>query len=485
MDSFKKVLEKFKNQKVGILGLGEENIALIDFLIKAGIKVVICDQKTKDELGDYYKKVKNWPVQFRLGPHYLDNLKDFKIVFRSPGIPYLNPKIQAAKIAGVEISSQTKLFFELCPCPIIGVTGTKGKGTTASLIYDILMRKSEILNPKFQTRLAFGEPRRANSKLKILNSKIYLGGNIGNPPIEFLEKLTKNDIVILELSSFQLQDLDCSPHIAVVLDIKIDHLDYHRDEKEYIEAKRNLVRFQTKKDFAAINADYFTSIEFASLTKGKVYWFSRRKSVDQGTFWQDKNLILRINDQDISIIKADQIKLLGEHNLENAAAAALAGFLAAAEINTIKNAIIDFKGLKHRLEFIRVLDGVSFYNDSYSTTPETTIAAIRSFKQPIILLVGGSDKRADYNFLIQEIEKSSVRIVINIGQTGKKIIEKITLPNIEIFNKIHTLEQAVNLAVQKSKKGEVILLSPASASFDQFQNYQQRGEIFKSLVNKL
>lgn len=461
-------LGKIKNQKVGLLGLGEENLALTGFLVKAGARVVICDQKQKGELGDYYHKVQPFPVQFRLGPLYLDHLKDFKMVFRTPGLPYLNPKIQAAKIAGVEISSQIKLFFELCPCPIIGITGTKGKGTTASLIYDILMRKSEIRNSKFEKR------------------NIYLAGNIGNPPIAFLDKLTKDDLVILELSSFQLQDLDRSPHIAVVLDIKIDHLDYHADEKEYLEAKRNLVRYQTKKDFAVINADYFTSIEFGSLTNGEVYWFSRRKSIDQGAYWLNDFLYLRTNNQENSVIKKSHLQLRGEHNLENIAAAAITGYLAGADLNSIKKVITDFKGLKHRLEFIKNVKGISFYNDSFSTTPETTMAALNSFSEPIVLLVGGSEKGADYAKLGEAIAQSSVKTIINIGQTGQKIIKKIpSSSEIEIIDKIHPLEQAVQLAVQKANKGEVVLLSPASASFDQFKNYKQRGEIFITEVEKL
>lgn len=452
----------FRGKKVGILGLGEENLALVEYLVKSGAEITVCDKKREGELGEYYQKVKDLPVQFRLGPDFLDQIATFDIIFRTPGLLYLHPKIQAAKEQGVEVSSQTKLFFQLCPCPIIGVTGTKGKGTTATLI-------SEILNQKSET-----------------NQKVYLGGNIGNPPIGFLDKLTKDDIVVLELSSFQLQDLDKSPHIAVVLDIKVDHLDYHRDEKEYTEAKTNIVRFQQKNDFAVINADYLTSFNFAAQTQAEVFWFSRRKSVDQGTWVKNKQeFILRANDQDSLIAKTNEVTLRGEHNLENIAAAITAAYLAGADVSTIIQTVKDFRGLEHRLEFVLEEDGVKFYNDSFSTTPDTTIAAIRSFKEPIILLIGGSEKNAHYDHLGQEIARSSVKAMINIGQTGQKIIQAVGhQKNIEIISEIQELSQAVAVAKKIAQKGDVVLLSPASASFDFFKNYKQRGQLFKEEIKK-
>ena len=447
----------FKDQKVGVLGLGEENIALVEFLVKQDAKVVICDQKSREELGEYYRQVENLPVQFRLGPHYLDHLDDFKTVFRTPGLPYLNKKIQAAKKAGVEISSQTKLFFSLCPCPIIGITGTKGKGTTTSLIGEIL---------KESGRRKTEDGRR-----------IYVGGNIGNPPIEFLDKLTKDDIVVLELSSFQLQDLAKSPHIAVVLDIRVDHLDVHQNEAEYVAAKRNLVKYQTKEDFAVVNADYLTSADFASSSLAQVYWFSRRKSVDLGTYLRDDELILRTESTDHPIIKTSDIQLRGEHNLENISAAITASFLAGADIEAIKSGVKEFKGLEHRLEFIRVKDGVKFYNDSFSTTPQTTIAALESFDEPIILLLGGSEKNADYQDLIKTIAQKKIKLIIPIGGTAKRIVPEI--------GETKSMQEALKIARKKAQSGDIVLLSPASASFDAFKNYKERGRIFKEEVLSL
>lgn len=450
-------LENLKNQKVGILGLGEENFALAKYFLKQGIKFIICDRSSKEELGERYEKLKNLAEEFRLGPGYLDSLKDFEVVFRTPSLPYLDAKIQEAKTAGVKISSEIKYFFHSCPCAILGVTGTKGKGTTASLIAEILK--------------------------KALAKNIYLAGNIGTPPIEFLDKLRPEDVIVLELSSFQLQDLDQSPHIAVILDVKVDHLDYHKDEQEYIQAKTNIVKYQSKNDFAVINADYLTSIEFAAMTPAEIYWFSRRKSVDQGAWIKsDEEIILREKDEDISICKTSEVFLRGKHNLENICAAIAAGRICGADIKSIKKQVKNFKGLEHRLEFVRDLNGIKFYNDSYSTTPDTTIAAIHSFSEPIILLLGGSEKNADYSKLAEVISESPVKKIINIGLTGQKIIDLIKNPSIEIVREIKTIDEAVALATKSAKPGNIILLSPASASFDCFKNYKQRGDLFKQEV---
>jgi len=446
----------FKDKKVGVLGLGEENTTLVKFLVKQDAKVVVCDQKEKGELGEHYDKIKDLPIQFRLGPHYLDHLEDFEVVFRTPGLPYLDKKIQKASLGGVEISSQTKLFFEHCPSPIIGVTGTKGKGTTTALIGEILKE----------------------------DKSCYIGGNIGNPPIGFIDKLRADDIVVLELSSFQLHDLEKSPHIAVVLDIKVDHLDYHKNEKEYIEAKKNIVRYQGKNDFAVINADYLTSFEFAALTGGEVFYFSRRKSVDQGAYVNnDKKIILRsaLGD-DIEIMAAEKTQLRGEHNLENILAAATVSYLAGAKIKAIKRALARFKGLEHRLEFIKEINGIRYYNDSFSTTPDTTIAAINSFTEPIILLLGGSEKNADYRHLGQVISNSSVKAIIAIGLTVQRIIKEVKKVKIEIIGEIKSMPEAIKIARELGRPGDVVLLSPASASFDRFKNYKERGNIFKQVV---
>lgn len=311
-----------------------------------------------------------------------------------------------------------------------------------------------------------------------------MAGNIGTPPISFLSKLTAVDLVVLELSSFQLQDLEKSPHIAVVLDIKSDHLDYHKNEQEYREAKQNIVKHQTSSDFAVINADYLTGFEFGAATQAQVYWFSRRKSVDAGCFVLRNHFVLRTQSQDIPICQTDEVLLRGEHNFENIAAAIITSYLAGADIESIRSTVKSFKGLEHRLEFVAEWRGISFYNDSFSTTPDTTIAAIKSFPHnPIILLVGGSEKNADYRELGEVISQSNIKTIIGLGQTAERIIQTINRPkSIDIIPNVQSMTEAIESAVSCATAGDVVLLSPASASFDRYKNYKDRGNQFKKIV---
>ena len=412
------VKSEWKNKKIALLGFGNENKSVFSWLIKHGANdITICDknEKLNPPVGGSSSKIliKNQSIiSFQLGDDYLKNLNQYDIIFRTPGIPYLSPEIQKAKKLGVIISSQIKLFFDKCKAKIIGVTGTKGKGTTSSLIFEILS---------------------SNSKLKAQSSEIWIGGNIGKAPLDFLDKLTNNDVVLLELSSFQLQDLNKSPNISVVLDIQSDHLDHHKDKKEYVGAKLNIVKNQNKSDIVIINQDYLTAFKFALSTKAeKKYFFSRRDSVDNGAFisWDDRvhtngKIILRVDKKDNIICKVNDVTLRGEHNLENICGAIIASSVIGASLKAIKEIVPKFKGLEHRLEFVGKKNNVNYYNDSIGTTPEATIAAIKSFKEPIILIVGGSSKGADYSNLTKEIAKSSVKVVIAIGETGPEIAKNI------------------------------------------------------------
>jgi UDP-N-acetylmuramoylalanine--D-glutamate ligase len=489
-----------QNKKIAILGLGVNNEKLVDFLIKNNIPITICDR-------DENKKIKlphyssNKLVSWKLGEKYLDNLNNFNIVFRSPGIPYLDPKIQKLKKQGIEISSQTKLFFELCPAMIIGVTGTKGKGTTSTLIYEMLQKS---------------------------NKQVFLAGNIGEDPFNYLEKLKKTDIIVLELSSFQLQDLNKSPHIAVVLNITVDHLDYHRDRNEYIEAKKTITKFQNKNDYIVTNADYQDSKDFSKISKSKNLYFSVKKKVRSGCYYKNGWLWLagvkapltrvrQLADGGLKICSRKDIKLLGTHNLENVSAAVSAAAIAGASIKGMRKAIKTFSGLEHRLEYAGKIKSVKYYNDSFSTTPQTVIAAINSFDQPIILIAGGSDKGADFTLLAREIIERKVKAVILIGDMAQNILnallkfqnEKIKIniiQNRKVKNFIKnnppaggknlkysllviigrkTMKQIVNTAYQISEKNDIVLLSPACASFGMFKNYKERGEMFKREVANL
>ena len=450
--------KKFSKKKVAVLGFGMEGQDLVQFLLSQEAEITIFDQKEAHELGEIYERFEKLGCQFELGKESLKKLPTgrFDFVFRSPGFSPLRPEIMAAQKEGTIISSATKIFFDLCPGKIIGVTGTKGKGTTATLVYEILKEDKK---------------------------QVFLAGNIGQSMLALLPQIKKGDWVVLELSSFQLQDLDKSPHLAVVLFVTSEHLDYHQDTKEYIQAKSNIVRHQNKKDLAVLNTDDLTSSFFASLTPAQIYCFSRQKKVN-GAFVKDQKIYLF----DQVVGSTDKLQLLGEHNWDNVCAAVLTAHLAGAGLESIRKAVFAFQGLEHRLEKVAVIKGVTFYNDSFSTTPETTIAALKSFKKPLVLIAGGSEKGSDYHDLGKEINKSSVKTLILIGQMADRIKQAVLRAGFQreiIFRPSEKMAEIVELALEKSNPGEVILLSPACASFDLFLNYKDRGLQFKKYVKAL
>ena len=406
---------QFVNQKIAILGMGEEGQDLLAWL---KINTHHCRIKVFDKITTV-------------------NLTGFDLIFRSPGFWRLHPMFKKAEANNIIISSATKLFFDLCPCPIIGVTGTKGKGTTASLITRILKRSGR---------------------------SVYLAGNIGKPMLSLLPRLKSTDWVCLELSSFQLQDLTVSPHIAVILNITSDHLDIHQDVNEYRQAKTNILRYQKPDDYAVINGDYQTTKSMTALTKAKVSFFSRH---------------------DLSL-DHHRIQLRGEHNLENIAAAIAVTQLVGVDDQSIKQAVYSFKGLEHRLELVQEVKGVKYYNDSFSTTPETAIAAIKAFTEPMILILGGSDKGSDYRQLGQTIiNHPRLKAVILIGQMGSKIAQAMAGYPGKIISGGRTMLQIAQQAFRLAETGDVVVLSPACASFDMFVNYKDRGDQFKAYVKKL
>jgi len=462
--------DDFRKKKIAILGVGMEGVAVANFLVEVASKITLCDKLSKEELaeraeadadGSLKKILSDERFEQNFGESYMGNLTDYDYIFRSPGISYLNPKIQEAKVAGVEITSQLKLFFDLCPSKIIGVTGTKGKGTTSSLI-ELMMKKAK------------------SSKLKAKSfGNVYLAGNIGKPAITLLDKLKPEDWVILELSSFQLQDLGKSPDIAVIVNMVADHLDYHEDEEEYFEAKTSIVKYQSKNDTVIANKDYPNAVRLAQLSKGNKLYFSAIAEVDSSI----RNDAVFLGED--KICESSEINLVGRHNLENIAAAALAAHEAGTDIESIKSAAKEFKGLPHRLELVAEINGVKYYNDSFATNPEPTIAAIRSFSESVVLILGGSSKKADFSKLAEEIRKSSVKTIIIIGVEGtiiKKALETTGVAK-EIVDGPDSIDDIVAVAESKAESGDIVLFSPACASFDMFKNYKDRGEKFKKAVN--
>ena len=467
------ILNDLKNKNIAILGLGIEGLALVDFLKKKNenLKITLLDKASEEELkkrvayedNQQLKRIlENLNYDRVLGPNYMDNLKDFEVVFRSPGIPYYSSEIQEAISAKVAVLSQIKLFFELCPASIIGVTGTKGKGTTASLIF-------EILQNNFQ-----------NS-----NINVFLAGNIGESAITLSDKIKPDDWVILELSSFQLQDLKVSPKIAVITNIAVDHLDHHKNESEYVSAKGAIVKFQVDNDTTIANKDFNNAVKIAELSKGKKLYFSGKSECD--AYVKDDRVYVRIDDEEVEICSSKEINLVGKHNLENIAASTLACIAAGAKIRSIKKGVKEFKGLPHRLELVGEVENKKFYNDSFATNPEPTIAAIKSFKEPITIILGGSSKGADFTELAKEISDSTVNNILLIGDEAKKIKSALAMSKYsgEIFDEDGVMKSIVKKANEISKPKSVIILSPACASFGLFKNYKERGILFVKAVKEL
>ncbi len=431
----------FNGQKIAVIGAGVEGLSSEKWLVARGAEVIVLDKND--------------------GEDYLKGLDQYDLIVRSPGVK-LSVIQEALGDKKVEITSQIKLFFDLCPSKIIGVTGTKGKGTTSSLIYEML---------------------------KVGGRDAYLGGNIGKPPFEFLDQLTADSMVVLELSSFQLLDLEKSPHIAVMLMTTSEHLDWHKDVYEYVDAKRNIFNHQTADDFAIVNRDYPASNESDIHTIGKVFQVSREGEVQEnGCFVKDGTVIVRREGIDEEIIKTEAILLPGQHNFENVCAAVMAATLAGVPNTAITKVLREFKGLEHRLELIATIQGVRYYDDSFSTTPETAIAAIQAFTDSEILILGGSSKNSDFGELGEVIRNAkNIKAIIGIGVEWEKIKDRLQ----SISSEVLVIEGAKDMktivaAVHKIAEPEdVVILSPACASFDMFKNYKDRGEQFKREVLSL
>jgi len=432
-------MDIFKNKKVVVVGEGIEGESSTKFLKEKGADVTSIDEKQ--------------------GKDYLQGLDQYDLVVRSPGVKI---SLLEKYVPREKITSQTKIFFDLCPAEIIGVTGTKGKGTTASLIYEMLKKQG---------------------------FDAYLGGNIGLPPFEFLDKLTTQSKVVLELSSFQLMDLKKSPHIAIMLMVTSEHLNYHGSIAEYVDAKRNILRGQSEKDYAILNRDYPATNESDTHTRGKTFQVSReREAIDEGCFVRDGKIWIRIKEQEVEIIDTQNILLPGKHNYENVCAASMAAYLTRVSKENIAFVLKAFKGLEHRLELVTTINGVRYYDDSFSTTPGTAVAAIQAFKEPEILILGGSSKQSDFLELGEIIAKAeNIKAIIGIGIEWKRIKEQITdsaLPTV-LIEGAKDMQTIVAAASKLAVPGDVVLLTPACASFDMFKNYKDRGEQFKKEVISL
>ncbi len=437
-----------------VFGLGVSNRPLVRMLLHYGCDVTGCDKTPRENFDEELRELEAFGCKMKVGEGYLDNLSA-DLVFRTPGMHPNIPALQALRAQGAEITSEMEVFFELCNCTILAVTGSDGKTTTTTLISEML---------------------------KASGKKVWLGGNIGTPLLPLINQIQSTDYAVVELSSFQLMDMKRSPHVAVVTNLAPNHLDIHKDMDEYIQAKVNLFRNQEKKDILIVNADNEITSRFVG--NGTTRYFSYSGKVKTGTYLEG-DMIYRAG---TPVLDKKEIVIPGEHNVENYMTAIMAveGLV---EDETIRQVARTFGGVEHRIEFIREKDGVKFYNDSIASSPTRTIAGLKSFPQKVLLLAGGYDKKIPYEPLAPYILEHTKKVYL-CGATGGKIRDAVEAqpgykPGEPELIDCRDLKDATIRAAADARPGDVVLMSPASASFDQFKNFEVRGNYFKALVKEL
>ena len=453
-NKIKEYYEGIAGKKVYFLGAGISHSELIRKYTSYGADVTLCDIREEDKLSSYIATLSNLDIRYILGKDYLSSLSEADIIFRTPGIDYTKPEIQDAVKEGITVTSEIEMFFEFCPCLSIGITGSDGKTTTSSLIAAVLEEKGYT---------------------------VWLGGNIGRPLFPLIESITKDDIAVVELSSFQLISMKRSPHISIITNITPNHLDHHKDMKEYIDAKRNILLYQTPDDIAVLNIDNDITNRLSSDVNGELRYFSQSK-VTNGSYIEKNNLFYSNEDQIDYVMPLDNLIIRGEHNKQNVAAA-YAALYNLVDDEAFSKAVSSFKGVEHRIEFVGEINGVRWYNDSIATTPTRTIAGLRSFDQKIILIAGGSEKGLSYEPLAEDI-KGGVKCLFLSGPTGPKIADVAKDSEADIFftkDIVESVEKAYEYAVD----GDIVMMSNASPSFDSYSGFEARGKHFKELVNAL
>ena len=447
-----------KNKKVAFCGIGGSNLPLIKMFSQKGAVVSAHDRRNEAQLGENADELKAMGVTLCLGEDYLDKL-DADIIFRTPGMKYYLPQLNEARKKGAAVTSEMEVFFDLCPCKIYAITGSDGKTTTSTLISEMLKRAGKT---------------------------VHLGGNIGKPLLPEIENINENDVAVVELSSFQLISMRKSPDVAVVTNLAPNHLDVHASMQEYVDSKKNILLHQNAFSRTVLNLDNEITLSFADETRGETLFFSRNNKTDRG-FYLENDFIVK--DGGEKILNIHDIKIPGWHNVENymAAIAAVWGEVSIEEICDVAK---NFGGVEHRNELVRVLDGVSYYNDSIGSSPSRTIGgALSLYDKKIILIAGGYDKKIPYEPL-GEVIPAKVKDLILIGATAPKIEEAVrnakdySVGNPNIY-RAESMQDAVNIARKIAKEGDIVSLSPASASFDMYPNFEVRGRHFKQLVNEL
>jgi len=453
MDAFENYFAGLRNKSIAVLGLGVSNRPLVRLLLEFGCDVVGCDKTPREKLDDEVLALEAAGCKLHVGEGYLDGVQA-DVVFRTPGMHPGNPAIQALKSRGARITSEMEVFFEVCPCHLIAVTGSDGKTTTTTLVSEML---------------------------KASGKTVWLGGNIGTPLLPLCRQMGEEDFAVVELSSFQLMDMERSPQRALITNLAPNHLDIHKDMEEYVEAKKNIYRFQDETGILVLNADNAITSQLRG--NGETRFFSRK--VRTNCVWEEDGVVYRRGEK---ILESKDILIPGTHNIENyMAAIALVEGLATDD--AIRQVAKHFGGVEHRIELVRELDGVRYYNDSIASSPSRTIAGLHSFDRQVILIAGGYDKHVPFDVLGPEV-CAHVKLLILCGATADKIRAAVEsapeyAPGAPEIVTVQTLDAAVSLAHRRAAAGDIVTLSPACAAFDQFKNFMVRGETYKKMVMAL
>jgi UDP-N-acetylmuramoylalanine--D-glutamate ligase len=445
-----------QNKRVLVVGLGKSGVASALFLNAKGARVTVSDSKSEDQLGEAIPVLLDAGIAVETGGHGERTFHGQDLIVVSPGVPVDAPPLVQARALGETVIGEIELAAQFFPGTIVAITGSNGKTTTTTLAGEIIA--------------AGGFPT-------------IVGGNIGTPAILLVEGATPDTIAVLEVSSFQLETIQTfRPKVAVVLNVTPDHLDRHRTFATYVDAKARIFENQQATDFAVLNADDPTCAELPGRTRAKVFWFSRKKEVNQGAYMRDGDIVFRDAKTQSEVMPISEIPLKGAHNLENVLAAICVGAVMGCKPDAMRRAVRDFKAVEHRLEYVATIRGVEYYNDSKATNVDATIKALESFPANIHIILGGKDKGSDYSVL-KDLLKQRAKRVYTIGAAAEKIESQVG-DSAEIV-RAETLDAAVKRIASTAAAGDIVLLAPACASFDQFQNYEERGRVFKQLVQAL
>ncbi|HZS25619.1 MAG TPA: UDP-N-acetylmuramoyl-L-alanine--D-glutamate ligase [Candidatus Angelobacter sp.] len=446
---------ELKNKRVLVVGLGRSGAASAIFLQEHGAKVIVSDSKSEAQLQSDVPALLDRGISIETGRHGERTFRDQDLIVVSPGVPSDQPQLQHARTMGIPVIGEVELAFRFLQGKVLAITGSNGKTTTTSLVGEILAKSGK---------------------------KTLVGGNIGTPVISLAGKSTPDSLVVLEISSFQLESIEqFRPWIAAILNITPDHLDRHHTFEAYVNAKARIFENQQAGDFAVLNADDPTCVGLKDRVKAQLLWFSRKQRVESGAFLSGDQIIFRQNGKEQAVLGRSDIQLKGEHNLENVLAAVCMAMVAGCTPQQVRQAVSEFHAVEHRLELVATINGVTFYNDSKATNVDATVKALESFPGNIHIILGGKDKGSDYTVL-NPLLRERVKRVYLIGAASDKIASQVQ--NTAVVRS-GILERAVRQAFDAAVPGDVVLLAPACASFDQFENYEHRGRVFKEFVRSL